>query len=122
MPPVLLDILNTRFITGEEMSMHPVITDKIEEIHRLCECYQVKRLEVFGSAVNGKFDPETSDLDFLVEYKDLEPGEHAQAYFGLVEGLESLFGRDVDLVMTSAIKNKYFLEAIQPWRTELYAN
>lgn len=102
--------------------MHPVIEDELEELHRLCERYKVKRLEVFGSAVSGKFDPETSDLDFLVEYQDLEPGENAEAYFGLVEDLESLFGREVDLVMTSAIKNKYFLEAIQPWRTELYAN
>lgn len=100
--------------------MHPVIEDKLEELHCLCERYKVKRLEVFGSAVNGKFDPETSDLDFLVEYQELEPGEHAEAYFGLSEGLESLFGRNVDLVMTSAIKNPYFLRSINKTRTVIF--
>jgi hypothetical protein len=48
-------------------------------------------------------------------------GHHADAYFGLRESLEALFGRSVDLVMTRAIRHPYFLEAIEPTRTLLYA-
>ncbi len=120
MPSILLDILGSEVNSRKRQTMHPVIEDKLEELHRLCECYKVKRLEVFGSVVNGKFDPETSDLDFLVEFQELEPGEHAEAYFGLVEGLESLFEREVDLVEASAIRNPYFLRSINKNRITLH--
>jgi uncharacterized protein len=89
---------------------------------QLCWRYRVQRLEVFGSAAADKaFDPETSDLDFLVEFQPLQPGEYADAYFGLLEELEALFQRRVDLVMTRAIKNPYFLEKVNQSRTVLYA-
>jgi hypothetical protein len=35
--------------------------------------------------------------------------------------LKSLLARPVDLVMTRAIRNPYFLKAIEPTRTVLYA-
>ena len=37
-------------------------------------------------------------------------------------GLEDLFGRPVDLVMTSAVTNPYFLEVIADSPTVLYAD
>ena len=72
-------------------------------------------------SVGDRFDPAHSDIDFLVEFELLAEGQHADAYFGLLEALESLFSRHIDLVMTRAIRNPYFLEAIQPTRTLLYA-
>jgi uncharacterized protein len=98
------------------------IRDNSETIRAICERYRVKRLEVFGStsAVTG-FDPEKSDIDFLVEFLPLQWGEHADAYFGLLEALERLFQRHVDLVMPRAIKNPYFLESINKNREVLYA-
>ena len=92
-------------------------------MQKLCQQYQVSRLEVFGSAVQtGKFDSQQSDLDFLVEFKPLEMGRHADTYFGLRESLKELFHREVDLVMTCAIKNKYFLESIYKERQLIYAD
>ena len=58
---------------------------------------------------------------FLVEFAAATPGEMADRYFGLLEALEALFGRPIDLVMTAAIKNPDFLQGIQPSRTLLYA-
>lgn len=101
--------------------MEPMIEDLREEIRDLCDKYRVKRLEIFGSAAREDFDPERSDLDFLVEFLPLEEGKRADAYFGLLEALQRLLGRDVDLVMPSAIRNPYFLEAINRNRTTLYA-
>jgi predicted nucleotidyltransferase len=81
----------------------------------------VLTLELFGSATGREFDETASDLDFLVEFKPLQPGQHADAYFGLLEDLENLFGRPVDLVMTRAIRNRYFKESIKKSRVRLYA-
>jgi predicted nucleotidyltransferase len=79
----------------------------------------VTRPELFGSATSvEKFRPDESDLDFLVEF-DRTNGWGR--YFGLMEDAEALFGRHVDLVETSAIKNPYFLEAVIETRILLYA-
>lgn len=99
-----------------------LIEDNREALKDLCVQYQVRRLELFGSALTGKnFEAEQSDLDFLVEFMPLKPGEYADAYFGLLEDIENLFNRHVDLVMPRAIKNPYFLEAINKNRKVLYA-
>jgi len=98
-----------------------LIEEKRDDIARLCQRYGVRRLELFGSATDEAFDSTTSDLDFLVEFRPLKSGEYADAYFGLLEGLQQLFGRPVDLVMPHAVKNPYFLEAMNQSRTLLYA-
>lgn len=42
--------------------MHPLITAQHSAIANICRRYQVRRLEVFGSAARGTdFDPERSD-------------------------------------------------------------
>jgi len=98
------------------------IEDKREALRELCVKYRVRRLEIFGSAVTGEdFDSERSDLDFLVEFQQLRQGQHADAYFGLLEDMEKLFNRHVDLVMPRAIKNPYFLESVNKSRKVLYA-
>jgi len=98
------------------------IEENYESLKSLCKKYRVKRFEVFGSALTSEgFDPKNSDLDFLVEFLPLQPGEHADAYFGLLEALQDLFNRQVDLVMPRAIKNPYFLESINKSREIIYA-
>jgi predicted nucleotidyltransferase len=98
------------------------IEDKREALRELCMKYKVQRLEIFASAVTGEdFDSQRSDLDFLVEFQQLRQGQHADAYFGLLEDMEKLFNRHVDLVMPRAIKNPYFLESINKNRKVLYA-
>lgn len=101
--------------------MNSSISHRRSEIADLCRQYHVRRLELFGSAVDDRFDPHHSDVDFLVEFEPLAEGQHADAFFGLRESLESLFARPIDLVMLRAIRNPYFLQAIEPTRTLLYA-
>jgi predicted nucleotidyltransferase len=81
----------------------------------------VLRLEAFGSAAKGCFDPATSDVDFLLEFLPLGPGRRTDAYFGLLEDLQALLKRPVDLLMTRAVRNRYFLEAIEADREVPYA-
>ncbi len=101
--------------------MNRLIEAHRQELEQLCIRYHVRRLELFGSATANRFNPESSDLDFLVEFRDLEPNQYADHYFGLLEALEDLFQRPVDLVMTSAIKNPYFLQSVNATRMVLYA-
>ncbi|MHC4956434.1 MAG: nucleotidyltransferase family protein [Planctomycetota bacterium] len=101
--------------------MHELIDSHRTELEAVCRDRQVLTLELFGSATGREFDETASDLDFLVEFKPLQPGQHADAYFGLLEDLENLFGRPVDLVMTRAIRNRYFKESIKKSRVRLYA-
>jgi len=99
-----------------------LIDEKHNNLIKLCKKYKVRRLELFGSALSDdKFDTGQSDLDFLIEFKKLQPGEYADTYFGLLEALEELFERNIDLVMTGAIKNRYFMECINKNREVVYA-
>ncbi len=102
--------------------MIALIETRRVELADLCREHHVQRLELFGSGVSdADFDPTRSDLDFLVEFLPMEPGRHKDAYFGLLEGLRSLFDRPVDLVEAKAVRNPYFLESVNRTRTVLYA-
>lgn len=101
--------------------VNPVFAEHAAALADLCRRYGVQRLELFGSAATGRDDPVRSDLDFLVEFEPLPDGSYADAYFGLLEGLEALFGRPVDLVVASAIRNRYFRESVDQTKTLLYA-
>lgn len=97
------------------------LTSRSEELASICRRRHVSRLEVFGSATGPRFDPTRSDIDFLVEFVAERPLDLVEAYFGLKEDLETLFSTQVDLVMTTAIKNPYFLESVNESRRLVYA-
>jgi len=100
--------------------MASVLDPHLAEIRNLCRRYGVARLELFGSAASGAFDPQRSDLDFLVEF-DSDPSGLFDRYFGLKESLEALYGRRVDLVSTGSLRNPYFIEAVDKSRQLVYA-
>jgi hypothetical protein len=100
----------------------PFIEEKRAEIARLCVQHHVQRLDLFGSAAAGGFDPMSSDLDFLVELDDVPPGQRADRYFQLREDLQALFGRPVDLVVATAVTNPYLRQSIERSRIPLYVS
>ena len=97
------------------------IASRHEELRELCRRFHVRRLDLFGSAAREDFDPARSDLDFLVEFQPAPPGGYADAFFGLKESLEQLFGRPVDLVAAAAIRNPFFRESVEGAKVPLYA-
>lgn len=97
-----------------------IVSSRRDELAELCRRFRVLRLEVFGSAADGTFDPTRSDLDFLVTYEPLSPGEHYESYFGLWEGLQELFTRKIDLVEPGAMRNPYFIRSVNESRKILY--
>ena len=97
------------------------VSERSGELKDLCAQYGVHRLDLFGSAATGRYRPQESDLDFLVEFRPetFESG-YADAYFGLLEALEHLFGKPVDLVVASAIRNPYFMQSVEETRVPVY--
>ena len=75
--------------------MIPSVAERTDDLKRLCLRYHVQRLDLFGSAATGEHHPEDSDLDFLVEFQPAAFSAYADAYFGLLEALEQLFGNPV---------------------------
>jgi predicted nucleotidyltransferase len=98
-----------------------LIVQHRDELEDLCRKYRVKTLEVFGSAADGTFDPAHSDLDFLLDFLPDAAGRAFHGYFDLKNDLEILFRRKVDLVMPRAIRNRFFLEAVNRQRKPVYA-
>ncbi|MET9021453.1 nucleotidyltransferase domain-containing protein [Actinopolymorpha sp. NPDC004070] len=86
----------------------------------VCKRFGVKRLVIFGSAVTDRFDEVTSDVDFLVEFRD-DVASRFDAYFGLKEALEDLLHRPVDLVSPVALRNPYFAASVEENGQEIYA-
>ena len=94
---------------------------KLSGIRETCKKYSVKKLELFGSVSRGDFR-EDSDVDFLVEFEDLSAPNISDKYFGLLEELETICQKKVDLVEATSITNPYFKQSIERHRTLIYGN
>ena len=101
-------------------SMNDPLAGKEQEIAALCRTYGVLRLDLFGSATKGTFNPEVSDLDFVTTFEDRGLTGYAKRYLRFAEALEQLLGRPVDLIFEEAIRNPYFREEIEETRRSVY--
>ena len=100
--------------------MIPSIEAKRDALAELCLQYQVRSLEIFGSAATDE-QRDDSDLDFLVDFRPTDSMSLADQYFGLLEALETLFHRKVDLLTRRSLRNPYFVESVEKTRQLLYA-
>ncbi|MBG0739249.1 nucleotidyltransferase domain-containing protein [Paeniglutamicibacter antarcticus] len=92
----------------------------IEAIRSACQRYGVERLRVFGSVLTHRFDPETSDVDFLVVFRP-ERENLFHDYFDLKFELERIVGRGVDLVTERSVKNPFFKASAFGSAQDIYA-
>jgi uncharacterized protein len=74
-----------------------------EAVAAFCRKWGVRRLAFFGSVVRDDFDPEKSDVDVLVEFRDRTPG---MRFFWEVpnELAKILGGRKVDLLTFDSLR------------------
>ena len=99
--------------------MIPLVANNLNEIRAICQQFGVARLELFGSASRGDFDPETSDIDVIVDFLDYGLGV-SDRYFGLIDALESLLGRPIQAEFARTLKNPHIIASIQNERVTLY--
>jgi predicted nucleotidyltransferase len=97
----------------------PLLQAKLEPLRALCERYGVERLELFGSAARGEFDPTSSDLDFIVQMKGRREPGYARRFYEFAEAIEELYGCRVDLLTDLMIKNPYFKAEVETDRRVL---
>jgi hypothetical protein len=102
--------------------MIELVKQKREGIAEHCRRLNVRKLDLFGSAAKGTFDPERSDLDFLVEFNDYESPGIATRYFDLAESLEALFNRKVDLVTIDCVTKPRFKANVEAEKEPVYVS
>ena len=100
--------------------MYAVLDHNLNEIKTICKNRFVKSLYAFGSVNTDKFKSE-SDVDFLVEFGEMDIEEYADNYLDMCGELESLLKHPVDLVTVRSVKNPYFKKAVEKTRQLIYA-
>lgn len=107
---------------NDERLAAPLVVHR-EAISDACRRFGVERLEVFGSAADGRFDVARSDVDFIVRLaKDAAPGQGSlgRRFVALADTLEGVLGHRVDLMSDKVIDNPYLRRAVEASRTVIY--
>lgn len=92
-----------------------------EKIRAVCVKHGVRSLWLFGSATGASFDPSRSDLDFVVDFGEVDLGPWMARFFDFKRELQSLLGRSVDLVLASAVDRSPTGDSIRLSRVPIYA-
>jgi len=79
-------------------------------IEEFCRKWRVKELSIFGSALREDFRPD-SDVDVLVELEEDAPWE-AFGWVDMIDELEAILAREVDLVDKAGLRNPFRRHAI----------
>ncbi len=99
--------------------MIALVEEKKDDIAALCRRFSIQRLDLFGSAATGDFDPETSDLDFVVDLGEYDDTVHLR-YLGLVAGLQDILECEIDVLTADTIRDPFLLAAIDRDKVRLY--
>ena len=81
------------------MKLNRLIQTERDQILRIARQYGAKKLRIFGSVARGQANKK-SDVDILVEFK---PGCSLLDHIALMQDLEELLGRKVDVVNERAL-------------------
>jgi len=96
------------------------LSEYSQELNNFCEAHEVSSLYVFGSYATGNQNAQ-SDIDFLVDFKDIPLDRCTDHYFELHEKIEQLFGRSIDLLTVNSLSNPYFIQSVEETKQLLYA-
>jgi len=106
-------------MTNQIESNRYLSTEQLEQIRDLCSQYKVARLYLFGSVITDHFQPD-SDVDFLVQFKEMDLLDYADNYFDLLNALQEVVERDVDLVIEKDLSNPILIEEIDAHKVLVY--
>ena len=99
--------------------MNKILVENLKHLKSVCKAHYVKKMYAFGSVCTKRFN-ENSDIDLLVFFQPLDFGEYADNYFSLVNRLEKIFNRRVDLLTDNSLSNPYFINLWKKPKTVLY--
>ncbi len=96
-----------------------LIENYTKDITELCLAHKVKSLYAFGSVLTDNFNSE-SDIDLIVDFQQLDVLDYGDNYYGLKFSLENIFKRSIDLLEHKALKNPYFIKALNQNKKLIY--
>ncbi len=101
--------------------MIELIQNKIDDLIAACKKHHVENIALFGSAAKNAMH-EDSDIDLLVEFSDdIDVLEYADNYFSLLDQLQEILNRKVDLVSSRSLKNPVLKKEVYQSKVDLYA-
>lgn len=89
------------------------------DIEAFCRKWQIAEFSVFGSVLREDFGPE-SDVDILITFEPDIPWSLLD-WIEMIDELKLIFGRDVDLVEKTGLRNPFRRHEILTTRQVLYA-
>ena len=99
--------------------MNQLLANKIDKVTSAMKLHHVKNAYAFGSICTDSFN-DSSDVDILVSFEEMQPADYADNYFSLLYKLQEIFSREVDLITEKSLKNKYFINVINKSKIPLY--
>jgi len=100
--------------------MNKIISDKIDELKKLCTLYKVNSMYAFGSVCTNRFN-DNSDIDLLISFENLSIEQYTDNYFELHYKLQDLFNRKIDLLTDKSLSNPYFIKGMEQTKQLIYA-
>jgi len=91
-----------------------------EKIEEFCLRWRIVEFSLFGSVLRDDFDLD-SDIDVVVSLSE-EADLDLYDWITMIEELEKIFGRKVDLVEKSTLRNPFRRSAILTNREIIYAS
>ena len=92
------------------LGIQALLADKREAILAIATRHGALNVRVFGSVARGEAD-QYSDIDFLIDY---EAGKTSSWFpVGLIQDLEDLLGRKVDVVTEGGLKDRMRDQVLQ---------
>ena len=104
----------------EQNNMMRIKRQTRDVLQKICRDLRVKRADLVGSAARDDFQPGASDIDILVEFDGLD--KLFDRYFELKTRLEKEFGKEVDVIQDSAVKNPYVRKSLDRDKVRIYGS
>lgn len=111
------DLVNSCLVNPDIANL---VARKLPEVRDLCVRFRVQELYLFGSAVDGRFSNETSDVDFLVDFGGLEPLLLDEYWLKLWLALQSVYARPVDLVLKKNATDPGFKRYLDLYKVSVF--
>ena len=90
-----------------------------QKIEDFCRRWKIAEFSLFGSVLREDFGPE-SDVDVLISFEPEIPWSLFD-WMDMIEELQGILGREVDVVEKSGLRNPFRREAILSNRQVIYA-
>ena len=96
-----------------------IVEQNISSVLELCRLHQVKNMYLYGSILTENFSSD-SDVDFLVNFDNVDLFQYFNNYMEFKEKLENLLNRPVDLLEEQTVKNPVLRRSIDRNKKLIY--